>query len=197
MYTNICIHTHTHTFKYIHKGATAGQVHVHTHTHIYIYTYTLCIDVYKDMHTHTHTHIHVHYVYMYTKICIHTYICTHIQTGDGLWTCIYCASDGRGNMLDCTGRCRACETCNWKEDLQHVCPDRAALFTSFASQGVQRGCVCLPDFGKGKVAWKEAGLIWKDPERTLVGVRDPAAICEILDGNTDPLLHRSVLMLRP
>jgi hypothetical protein len=120
-YTYMYMHTYIHTLVCM---CVITYIYMYVYTHMYIHTYTyltyVCIT-----HTRISTYINIHvcnytYIHTYTFVHIHMYtqILAYIQKGDGLWTCIMCASDGPGLMLDCLGKCRACAAqCYWGKNL--------------------------------------------------------------------------------
>ena len=125
-------------------------------------------------------------------------MCMLVQAGDGIWTCAVCAGDGPGIMMSCPNRCRGCSDnlkCGFLQKPKHVCTDRTKLFAEFKKLGAAKEALCLPDCGRGKEVWMSGGLQWADPSRTLFGVRDSAAIVDIVTSTGDPLKHADVITL--
>ena len=96
-------------------------------------------------------------------------------------------------MLDCTNKCRACNTCYFL-DPKHVCPNRSAMLAFFRNEGVHKQYLRLPDKGMGQPEWKKAGFKWKDPARTWYGVRDTEVDEQLEQKKADPLKHPCVVV---
>ena len=121
------------------------------------------------------------------------------QGGDGVWTCAVCGGDGPAVIMSCDNRCRACGSCAFPahEVKKHVCGDRSELLQKLESMGVKREALCLPDCGRGRVAWEnEYCLMWADPARTVFGVKDGAALKELTESTEDPLKHKDVVFVK-
>ena len=185
----------THAYSHTYTFCTCTYIQTYTHcTHILTYTHCTHVCSLHITCTHTGTHAHTHTnIYIYTDI--HTY--TYIQSTVGVWSCAVCGSEERASMLDCANRCRACHKCCLvrEEDgsiVAHQCLDRQQILSRFLAMGISKNCVCLPDGGRGRSAWK---FKWGDESRNFYGVRDPRAICDILFAEHDPLLHTDVVQL--
>ena len=113
-----------------------------------------------------------------------------------MWTCAVCGGDGQAVMMSCPNKCRICvTTCKFLEVPRHVCINRSELFKQLGTLGARKDAFCLPDCGRGRKKWEAGGLTWGDKARTFFGVRDCAAIADLVSSNTDPLKNSDVVVL--